>query len=89
MTATRAVRSAIVIGRTSAKVNGHTGSIGTGMIMGPAGINSTGVDRSEPTKEATLIARDPADPAKLDTFSVNAPNVILGEGQMRRLRIIA
>ena len=88
MEATRAIRSAIVIGR-AVTVNVQIGSIGTGIMIGPEGINTKGTDRSELTAEATVIARELAVPAKFDALSVKAPNVTLGEGQIRRFRIIA
>jgi hypothetical protein len=88
MVATRAIRSAIVIGR-EVTVNGQIGSIGTGIMIGPEGINTKGTDRSERTAEATVTARELAVPAKFDILSVKAPNVIRGEGQIRRFRIIA
>lgn len=88
MAATRLVLSAIVIGR-AAPMSGQKGRRGTGIMIGPEGIRTTGTDRSEVTIEAALRAREPAVPARFDTLSVKAPNVTLDEGQINRFRIIA
>src|SRR6266849_4451569 len=88
---TAAVRSATLSSRAIGVLNwkGQIGSIGTGIMIGPEGINTKGTDRSELMVAATVTARELAVPAKFDILSVKAPNVTLGEGQIRRFRIIA
>lgn len=89
MVATRAVRSAILIGREAWTLNGHIGSTGNGIIIGAEGITMMGADRSEPIIDESSETLPLIVDANPDTGVAIAPSVILGEGQIRRLRIIA
>jgi hypothetical protein len=89
MVATRAMRSAILIGREAWTLNGQIGNAGNGIIIGADGITITGADRSDLTMDDALVIVEAMVDATPDNGKVTAAKVTFGEGQIRRFRIIA
>ena len=89
MVATRAVRSAILIGREAWTLKGQMGSTGNGIIIGADGMTITGAARSDLTMEDRPATVEAMVEAASETGKVTAPKVTFGEGQSRRFRIIA
>jgi hypothetical protein len=89
MVATRAVRSAILIGREAWTLKGQNGSTGNGIIIGEYGMITTGMDRSELTTDERPATVETIVDATSGTGKVIAPKVTCGEGQISRFSIIA
>jgi hypothetical protein len=89
MVATRAVRSAILMGRDAWTLNGQIGSTGNGIIIGADGMIMTGADRSDLTMDDRSATVETMVDATSDTGNLIAAKVTFGEGQITRFRIIA
>jgi hypothetical protein len=87
--ATRAVRSAIVIGFEAPTLNGQIGSAGIRITIGAEGITITGNDCSDLTMYERSATVELIVDAAPDNGEVIEARVTFGKGQIRRFSTIA